>query len=267
MWESAAPQPPQAPKPEAKPRKERSGEDLTLWAQLFLCGLILAGVWCAKRFQLPVYPALRAAYAAALQEPGPGLLDEERNFLKFAEETAADLRQAAAEVFAELCAATPETAARPAHGKAAYQPSGSRAESYLPDFPLAFPLPGRVYEHTSGYGWRTDPMGGQGTDFHTGVDLAVGQGTAVLAAADGVVRFAGWHDSYGNYLRILHAGGDETIYAHMQYLFVRTGQRVAAGEALGTVGATGNATGPHLHFELLHKGIRYDPTEALEGAA
>lgn len=267
MWESASPQPPQEAKPAAKPRREKSGEDLVLWAQLFLCGLVLAGVYCAKRFQLPVYAALRTTYEAALQEQGPGFLDSERNFLKFAEQTAAELRQAAAEVFAELRTATPESAARPAHARAAYLPSGSSAESYQPDFPMVFPLPGRVYERTSGYGWRTDPMGGQGTDFHTGVDLAVGQGTPVLAAADGVVRFAGWHSSYGNYVRILHAGGDETIYAHMQYLFVRTGQRVTAGETLGTVGATGNATGPHLHFELLHKGTRYDPSEALEGAA
>ena len=85
--------------------------------------------------------------------------------------------------------------------------------------------------------------------------------------ADGVVRYAGVHSSYGNYLRILHENGDETLYAHLQYLFVHTGQIVFAGECLGTVGRTGNATGPHLHFELLHKGIRYDPTEALQTAS
>ena len=77
----------------------------------------------------------------------------------------------------------------------------------------------------------------------------------------------GVHSSYGNYLRILHADGDETLYAHMQYLFVRTGQAVTAGQVLGTVGETGNATGPHLHFEILHKGLRYDPSEALQSAA
>lgn len=265
MWENGTPQPPQeAPKPAAP--KQKTGENLVLWAQLFLCGVALAGVFGARRFHLPAYTALRAAYTAALQEQGPGLLGEERNFLKFAEETAADLRQAAAEVFAELRTATPETAARAARGKSQPVPSGSSAGDYLPDFPMLFPLPGRVYERTSGYGWRTDPMGGQGTDFHTGTDLAVGQGTPVLAAAEGVVRFAGWHNSYGNYVRILHEGGDETIYAHMQYLFVHTGQRVEMGETLGTVGATGNATGPHLHFELLHKGIRYDPAQALENA-
>ena len=80
------------------------------------------------------------------------------------------------------------------------------------------------------------------------------------------MRIARNHASYGNYVRLLHPGGDETIYAHLQYLFVRPGQQVQAGQCLGTVGQTGNATGPHLHFELLHAGVRYDPTQALARA-
>ena len=68
-------------------------------------------------------------------------------------------------------------------------------------------------------------------------------------------------------LRVLHADGDETLYAHMQYLFVKAGECVTAGQILGTVGETGNATGPHLHFEILHRGLRYDPAEALQNAS
>ena len=89
----------------------------------------------------------------------------------------------------------------------------------------------------------------------------------MLAAADGIVRMAGRHKSYGNYLRVLHADGDETLYAHLQYLFVRAGEAVSAGQTLGTVGQTGNATGPHLHFEILHRGLRYDPAAALQHAS
>ena len=105
--------------------------------------------------------------------------------------------------------------------------------------------------------------------YHMGLDCKTDkkQNLQVLAAADGVVRTAGSHKSYGNYVRILHADGDETLYAHMQYLFVRAGERVTAGQTLGTVGQTGNATGPHLHFEILHKGLRYDPAQALQDAA
>ena len=160
--------------------------------------------------------------------------------------------------------ATPESA-RTAHGQPS-PPAYARADSYTPGFPLQFPLPGQSRK-TSGYGWRTDPMGGLGDDFHIGNDLAAAQGTPVLAAADGVVRMAGSHKSYGNYLRILHADGDETLYAHMQYLFVKAGECVTAGQSLGTVGETGNATGPHLHFEILHRGLRYDPAEALQNAS
>ena len=83
----------------------------------------------------------------------------------------------------------------------------------------------------------------------------------------GVVRAAGAHNSYGNYLRILHQNGDETLYAHLQYLYVRPGQRVGAGQVIGASGQTGNVTGPHLHFELLHGGVRYDPSQALQQAA
>ena len=77
----------------------------------------------------------------------------------------------------------------------------------------------------------------------------------------------GAHNSYGNYLRILHQNGDETLYAHLQYLYVRPGQRVGAGQVIGASGQTGNVTGPHLHFELLHGGVRYDPSQALQQAA
>ena len=64
--------------------------------------------------------------------------------------------------------------------------------------------------------------------------------------------------TYGNYLRLSHSGGQETLYAHLQYLFVRAGEVVQARQPLGTAGETGRSTGAHLHFELLEQGIRYD---------
>ena len=193
------------------------------------------------------------------------LLGEERNLLKFTEQTAGELADSARSMWEDFTLpATPESA-RTAHGQPS-PPAYARTDSYTPSFPLQFPLPGQSRK-TSGYGWRTDPMGGLGDDFHIGNDLAAAQGTPVLAAADGVVRMAGSHKSYGNYLRILHADGDETLYAHMQYLFVKAGECVTAGQILGTVGETGNATGPHLHFEILHRGLRYDPAEALQNAS
>ena len=159
--------------------------------------------------------------------------------------------------------ATPESA-RTAHGQPS-PPAYARTDSYTPGFHCNFRCPGRAVKLPATAGapiqwapWRR---------LHIGNDLAAAQGTPVLAAADGVVRMAGSHKSYGNYLRILHADGDETLYAHMQYLFVKAGECVTAGQSLGTVGETGNATGPHLHFEILHRGLRYDPAEALQNAS
>lgn len=282
MWENAdeTMRPPEETgKAETKKGKKppRGSEDeLVLWAQLILCGLILAGVLAARELALPLYPALRTAFDAAMQDQAPYAFDEERGFVKFAQGRLWELQQAASEVFAQLntpqqevqgaALSMPVVQARLHSAPQREVPSGCREESYLPAFPVGFPLPGKLYEQTSGYGWRIDPVQGTAQEFHIGADLAVGQGTPVLAAAEGVVRYAGSGASYGNYVRILHDDGDETIYAHMQYLFVRTGQHVQAGQTLGTVGQTGNATGPHLHFEILHEGVRYDPSELLETA-
>ena len=264
MWEIAAPLPENEP-PRPPARCAGSEEDLVLWAQILLCLAAIGLVLAAGALDWPVYPELRRAFTAAMQPEQSLLLGEERNLLKFTEQTAGELADSARSMWEDFTLpATPESA-RTAHGQPS-PPAYARTDSYTPGFPLQFPLPGQSRK-TSGYGWRTDPMGGLGDDFHIGNDLAAAQGTPVLAAADGVVRMAGSHKSYGNYLRILHADGDETLYAHMQYLFVKAGECVTAGQILGTVGETGNATGPHLHFEILHRGLRYDPAEALQNAS
>lgn len=291
MWEDATPNPP-APAPPAKdvppagPAHARPapGGDRVLLTQAVLCALLLAAVLGARALGLPLFAQLRVAYTAALQQDS-GLLAEERQFTRFAQQSLAVLQQAAREALALLRGpaqpvaappagvelATVAAGARPtaarqrrANGKAA--PEGSSLQGYRPPFALARPLGGAAYTLSSAFGWRTEPVSGSGADFHTGADMAVGEGTPVLAAAGGVVRATGSGGSYGNYVRILHPGGDETLYAHMQYLFVHAGQSVAMGEQLGTVGQTGHATGPHLHFELLHQGVRYDPSLALQAA-
>ena len=255
MWENAAPQS-ESQKPPPRPACENGGDTL-LWGQMLFCTVVLLVALAARMMGLPFYPELRRTFAQAMQPEQDFFLSTERYFSKFTEKAAAAIAQA--------LPATSETARQPR--RKPQPPANAREESYTPNFPLLFPLPGGSCTRTSGYGWRTDPMGGGGTDFHLGHDLAAATGTPVLAAADGVVRVAGKHASYGNYLRILHADGDETLYAHMQYLFVSTGAVVTAGQGLGVVGETGNATGPHLHFEILHKGLRYDPAQALQDAA
>lgn len=137
-----------------------------------------------------------------------------------------------------------------------------RACAGMAEKSFLFPLETTEWRVSDPYGWRKDPFTGEKA-FHRGVDLACEEGTPVLAALDGVVTAARRGTAYGNYVRLTHGDGQETLYAHMQYLYVRAGEVVAAGQRLGTAGQTGRATGAHLHFEFLTGGIRYDPSAAL----
>lgn len=113
---------------------------------------------------------------------------------------------------------------------------------------------------SSGFGGRMHPTAGEWRT-HTGVDFAAPSGTRVLAAADGVVTFAGWRNGYGNTLEIRHGGNISTLYAHLSRFAptANVGSRVRQGEPIGFVGATGWATGPHLHYEFKVAGAHQDP--------
>jgi secretion/DNA translocation related TadE-like protein len=97
---------------------------------------------------------------------------------------------------------------------------------------------------------------------HTGLDFAAPLGTAVVASAGGTVVQAGWAGAYGNLVVIDH-GAATTYYAHLAVIDVEAGTQVVAGQRIGSVGATGNATGPHLHFELRIGGVPHDPEAVL----
>ena len=111
---------------------------------------------------------------------------------------------------------------------------------------------------SSGFGWREHPVDGE-ERFHNGVDLAVNTGTEIKAFAAGTVDYIGESDIYGLYLQIRHAGGLTSFYCHCSKLCVQQGQTVSAGEKVAESGATGNVTGPHLHFELKLDGVLLNP--------
>jgi murein DD-endopeptidase MepM/ murein hydrolase activator NlpD len=124
---------------------------------------------------------------------------------------------------------------------------------------LTLPVAGPV---TSPFGARTSPTTGA-QEFHEGIDIGAAQGTPIRAAASGTVTFAGQMSGYGNVVIVQHAVGLQTRYAHQSAMSVTAGQTVAAGEVIGAVGATGEATGPHLHFEVRLNGVAVDPAPYL----
>lgn len=113
---------------------------------------------------------------------------------------------------------------------------------------------------SSGYGMRRHPILGY-SRMHQGTDFAAPTGTPILAAGDGTIARAGPYGGYGNYVRIRHANGYETAYAHMSRFArgMRAGARVRQGQVIGYVGTTGRSTGPHLHYEVLQRGRQMNP--------
>lgn len=110
----------------------------------------------------------------------------------------------------------------------------------------------------SGYGLRIDPIY-KTTKFHDGMDFSANIGTPIYATGNGTVTKAGWQSGYGKVVIINHGYGYETLYAHMNDVGVRVGQKVIRGEVIGEVGNTGKSTGPHLHYEVHVKGRVVNP--------
>ena len=111
---------------------------------------------------------------------------------------------------------------------------------------------------SSGFSMRFHPIL-QKWRAHLGTDFAAPTGTPARTVGDGMVSFAGSQNGYGNVVFVKHRNGHETVYAHLSKINVRVGQSVGQGDTIGLVGATGWATGPHLHFEFRVNGVHQDP--------
>src|SRR3954470_16353006 len=115
---------------------------------------------------------------------------------------------------------------------------------------------------TSAYGFR---MRGWHPEFHEGVDVAAAEGTPVKAMRSGTVVKAGAMTGYGQAIIIQHGKSVRTLYGHLSRINVKEGARVDGGTVIGNVGHTGNATGPHLHFEIWRSDRAEDPVNLLGG--
>jgi murein DD-endopeptidase MepM/ murein hydrolase activator NlpD len=115
---------------------------------------------------------------------------------------------------------------------------------------------------TDPFGMRMHPITHQ-WKMHTGLDIGAPMGATITAAAGGKVIYSGWEGGYGNTVIIDHGGATSTLYGHCSQLFVSEGQDVQRGQAIAAVGATGEATGPHLHFEIRINGVPVDPAPRL----
>jgi len=134
-----------------------------------------------------------------------------------------------------------------------------RGEEVSRGVPTLWPVRGLV---TSPFGARTSPYG-EGREMHPGIDISASYGSPVTAAGNGAVIFAGRDPGYGGVVIVAHGGQLDTLYGHLSALYVRDGQSVRRGQAIGAVGATGRATGAHLHYEVRVNGAPVDPRRYL----
>lgn len=128
--------------------------------------------------------------------------------------------------------------------------------AFFLDSSMCLPLENSVL--SSPYGMRVSPISGK-WKFHNGIDMAAPEGTSVFASKSGKVTSSGYNETYGLYITITHDNGMKTFYAHLNTISVKKGQFVSGREKIGTVGQSGLATGPHLHFEVVVNGSTEDP--------
>lgn len=152
-----------------------------------------------------------------------------------------------------------KNSARPLHVSAAPAAAHAAPMHNTERVVMQMPVAGRI---SSSFGARRDPINGHHRA-HGGVDIAVPRGTPIEAAASGLVVFSGRQGGYGKTVVIEHADGRRTRYAHADKLMVKSGDTVDGGQMIATVGSTGRATGPHLHFEVTEHGERIDPLQAV----
>jgi murein DD-endopeptidase MepM/ murein hydrolase activator NlpD len=205
-----------------------------------------------------VLPGSPTPEDAALAQEVAELADERlEDALVRGEEVLADLA-AAEDGIGEAEAALAEQQQAAAEARAEVRAAKERLEVYQESLAASrqSPVAKGSYRLTARFGARGGYWSG---GVHTGLDFAGRSGTPITAAASGRVVSAGWEGAYGNRVVIDHGNGYRTTYNHLSGIQVRVGQQVQTGDRLGGMGATGNSTGNHLHFEVERDGQFVNP--------
>lgn len=198
----------------------------------------------------------------AKKEEKTKLMAKAEEELGTAEKLLAQNEAESEEILASITAMQ-ESAKRPSRGnsdsvsQANSQPSGGGSSSSQVSTNGMYSVTGTRYAITSPFGNRISPVG-RGEEFHKGIDIGAPYGAPVYSLKAGTVTYAGVMNGYGNVVVVSH-GDISTLYAHNSSISVSVGQTVSGGQQLANVGATGWATGPHIHFEVIIDGTNVDP--------
>lgn len=248
--------------PRARNRRDAAEQSATLlpdWLRIVVCGIVFALLIACKltlpgkllglRGALSSWLVRDADVVSAFSAVGRALSGEES-----ASEALSDARSAllgkpeAVEVSgtAELPTRPEAEDAEPEITDVRDWPEKAAADVRVLEIDYTAPLAGEI---TSLFGWRTHPVSGR-EEFHYGVDIAAAEGAPIACFADGTVAVVGESVELGSYLTVHHENGLLTLYAHCSRILAASGDVVRRGETIAEAGSTGNATGPHLHFEL-----------------
>lgn len=252
--------------------------------QSVLCILVVSGVFLVSKFSPVAYAKMHEDYLKIMQKDMSAgeMLEQLRDTAEFVFKPS-ELSESAfsANVATESSAekinvnsfevTSDETGEKVAVGEIINGSGGGDLEgkeavkgtSFAPYYVSVEPvIPVKGARITSRFGYRTNPVSGN-YGFHTGIDLAVDEGTPVSAVFYGRVAEIGESDVWGKYVLMEHSDGFATYYCHLSEIYVEKNAVIRQGETVGLVGSTGWSTGPHLHFEVRINNIRVDPEKLL----
>lgn len=246
--------------PKEKPKRKRNtagGSHLLTIIQIAVCSVVLAAFALLRAFGGNTYTDIKNWY---LQHMNNSIVAQEQiNTIK---ESFLHAFQSSSSASSQSSSSSASTNSQPIQGTSVLVSTSTAAatKSIYSQVPvtlsvlLSSPVPNGTV--TSAFGWRNGTL-------HKGMDIAAPSGTKIYSALPGKVITCTQNSSYGKYLVIDHGNTIETLYAHCSSVLVKNGDTIKYGQPIACVGSTGDATGPHLHFELLIHQINYDPQPML----